>query len=385
MNQQGGAGAPGGGMSAMGGAVSQYWKKHIADSLLLRIFVHFLAALALLFQCLVILDCVPGAQGASSGTSRYYLVEFSAMNGTYSTRLRVGYTAMCVSLSGQSEHCAVTVGKDEDSSLRYLSTGTNDATSYSTLPPNAQLNPVLYDVASKLQEDVFVVLPAVPGAFLAIGCILLALYGMMNRPWVGPASSYRQTRRNRRLDIMRLAMIACIGLSIVFSLAVAVANSQMFAALKCATGHNQEGEPDVFTIGRGSSALALHWLAVIATIGFFIGIVQTHIQISSVRISVEPDDTAGTTGSHQYTPVGSTIEKASLLKSAEPMAMNPTGLQPQGPQGGQAGAGMRGGAMGARGRGGMVGARGGAMGARGGAMGSAMGARGGMAPRGRGM
>ncbi len=337
---------------------------------------------------LVILDCVPGAQGASSGTSRYYLVEFSAMNGTYSTRLRVGYTAMCVSLSGQSEHCAVTVGKDEDSSLRYLSTGTNDANSYETLPPNAKLNPVLYEVASQLQRNVFVVLPAIPGAFLAIGCILLALYGIMNRPWVGPASSYRQSRRNRQLDIMRLVMIVCIGLSIVFSLAVAVANSQMFAALKYATGHNQEGEPDVFTIGRGSNALALHWLAVIATIGFFVGIVQTHIQISSVRITVEPDDTAGTTGSHQYAAVGDTIEKASLLKSAEPMAMNPTGLQPQGPQGGQAGAGARGGAMGMRGRGGMAGARGGAMGARGGAMGArggAMGARGGMAGRGRGM
>jgi len=63
------------------------------DSVVLRVVVHLLAFLALIFQCLVILGCVPGSQGAGSGTSSLYLLEFNSMNGpNTTTRIRMGYT-----------------------------------------------------------------------------------------------------------------------------------------------------------------------------------------------------------------------------------------------------------------------------------------------------
>ena len=108
-------------------------------------------------------------------------------------------------------------------------------------------------------------------------------------------------------------MIVLIGASIVFSFAAAVSNSQMFAAVALATSHNQEA-PGIFTVNKGTNALALHWLAVISTIGFFVGTVQTHVEISSVRIKINPDDTAGTSGSQTFQANGDTIERASLLK-----------------------------------------------------------------------
>lgn len=285
---------------------------------------------------------------------------------------------MCLSLSDQPEHCAITVGKDDQTSIRFLSTGQNDRESFDQLTNNERLNTVLFDIAMSLQNNVFVVMPAIPGAFLAFGVILLIAYATLNRPWVGPASSWRQSQRNRRLDIMRIVMIVCLGLAIVFSFAIAVANSQLFAAMAKITSHNQQAA-DVFNVNRGTTALALHWLTVIATIGFFIGVIQTHVNISSIKVKVTPEDTAGTTGGRQFAAAGETIEKASLLKDAEPMAINPAGLTPQAPAGGAGAAGGamgRGGAMGARGRGGAMGR--GAMGARGGMRGGAMG-------RGRGM
>jgi hypothetical protein len=289
---------------------------------------------------------------------------------------------MCVSLSDQSEHCAITVGKDDETSIRYLSTGQDNRDSFDQLTNNERLNTVLFDIAMSLQNDVFVVMPAIPGAFLALGVILLIAYATLNRPWVGPASSWRQSQRNRRLDIMRIVMIAFLGLAIVFSFAIAVANSQLFAAMSKITSHNRQSA-DVFNVNRGTTALALHWMTVIATIGFFIGVLQTHVNISSIRVKVTPEDTAGTTGGRQFAAAGDTIEKSSLLKDAEPMAINPAGLTPQAPEGGAGAAGGamgRGGAMGARG-----GMRGGAMGARGGAMGARGGMRGGAMGRGRGM
>jgi hypothetical protein len=111
---------------------------------------------------------------------------------------------MCCSLSDGPEHCAITVGKDHDSNIRYLSTGNNNKQDFELLPANATLNTVLYDVASSLQNDVFIVFPAIPGMFLALGVVMYIIYGALNKPWVGPASSWRQSQRNRRLDIMRL-------------------------------------------------------------------------------------------------------------------------------------------------------------------------------------
>ncbi|EXJ73139.1 uncharacterized protein A1O5_04288 [Cladophialophora psammophila CBS 110553] len=212
--------------------------------------------------------------------------------------------------------------------------------------------------------------------FLALGVIMFAIYGTLNKPWVGPASSWRQSQRNRRLDILRIAMIALIGLSVVFAFAAAVSNSQMFAAVQLATSHNTQA-PGVFQVTKGTAALALHWLAVISTLGFLIGIIQTHVEISAVKIKVNPDDTAGTTGGSQFQANGSTIERASLLKDAEPMAMNQAGLAPQVPNPNTSNPGGPAGGMGARG-----GMRGGAMGARGG---MAARGRGGAVPRGRGM
>ncbi|ETI27580.1 hypothetical protein G647_00029 [Cladophialophora carrionii CBS 160.54] len=277
---------------------------------------------------------------------------------------------MCCRLSEGPEHCAITVGKDHDSSIRFLSTGNDDRQEFEQLPANATLNRVLFEVASSLQNDVFIVFPAIPGMFLALGVVMYIIYGALNKPWVGPASSWRQSQRNRRLDILRLVMLVLIGGSIVFSFAAAVSNSQMFAAVQLATSHNKQ-QPGIFQVTKGSAALALHWLAVISTIGFFIGIVKTHVEISSVRVKVNPEDTAGTSGAQSFQANGETIERSSLLKDAEPMAMNPAGLGPQAPSG----AGAMGGAMG--------GARGGAMGARGG-RGAPMG-RGAMGMRGGGM
>ncbi|OAP58123.1 hypothetical protein AYL99_07213 [Fonsecaea erecta] len=326
-----------------------------------------------LAAALVILGDVPGAQGAGSGTSGYYLLQFNSVDGLATTRLRVGYTAMCCQLSGGPEHCAITVGKDHTSSIRYLSIGSNNIYDFEALPANQTLNPILFDVAASLQNDVFIVFPAIPGMFLALGIICFAFYGALNKPWVGPASSWRQSQRNRRLDILRIVIIVLIGLSVVFAFAAAVSNSQMFAAVQLATSHNEEA-PGVFQVSKGSAALALHWLAVIWTLGFLIGIIQTHVEISAVKIKVNPGDTAGTTGGNQFQANGSTIERASLLKDAEPMAMNPAGLAPQVPNPNSTNA--PGGSMGMGARGGMRG------GARGGA---AMRGRGGAAPRGRGM
>lgn len=79
----------------------------MADSVILRLFVYVLAFLALLFQCLVILGCVPGSQGAGSGVSSLYLLEFDSMNGPNTTvRLRMGYTGKYT--------------KSEDLSFHYL-------------------------------------------------------------------------------------------------------------------------------------------------------------------------------------------------------------------------------------------------------------------------
>ncbi|OAG39298.1 hypothetical protein AYO21_06502 [Fonsecaea monophora] len=344
-------------------------------SVWLRLFVYLLGALAILFQALVILGDVPGAQGSGSGTSGYYLLQFNSVDGLATTRLRIGYTAMCCSLSSGPEHCAITVGKDHASSIRYLSIGTNNIYDFESLPANQTLNSVLFEVAASLQNDVFIVFPAIPGMFLALGVIMFAFYGALNKPWVGPASSWRQSQRNRRLDILRIVMIVLIGLSAIFAFAAAVSNSQMFAAVQLATSHNEQA-PGIFQVTKGSAALALHWLAVIWTIGFLIGIIQTHIEISAVKIKVNPSDTAGTTGGSQFQANGSTIERASLLKDAEPMAINPAGLAPQVPNPNSTnGAGGAGGPMGARG-GMRGGARGGAMGMRG---------RGGAMGRGRGM
>jgi hypothetical protein len=338
---------------------------------------------------LVILGDVPGAQGSGSGTSGYYLLQFNSLDQsqTITTRLRIGYTAMCCEINGGKEHCAITVGKDKQQSLRYLSIGSNDATQFFSTPANLTLNPTLYDVGSNLQNNVFVVFPAIPASFLAASIILLIIYSAMNKPWVGPASSWRQSQRNKRLDIMRIALFGLLGLSIVFSFAAAVANSQLFAAVSQATSHNVMA-PGIFTTKKGSAALALHWLAVVVTILFFIGITQTHVEISAVKIKVNPGDTAGTTGSNTYAASGDTIERSSLLGNSEPMAMAPTGVAPQmppsmggGPGGPMSSPGMRGGPMGMRG--GPMGARGGPMGARGGPM---MRGRGGpMGARGRGM
>lgn len=292
---------------------------------------------------------------------------------------------MCGKIGDGSEHCAITVGKSDTKSLRLLSTGSDASDSFNDLPDDQKLDTIIFNIAMTLQNNVFVVLPAIPGVFLTVGFILFLLYGTMNRPWVGPASSWRQSRRNRRLDIMRLTMIILIGLSIVFSFAVAVANSQMFAATEYITSHNSQSDSG-FHLKRGTGALGLHWLAVLATIGYFIGVVQTHVEISSVKIQLTPDDTAGTSGGKYYAAPGEQIEKHSLLKDPEPMAINRQGLTPQVPNGGSQGGtpaqgGMRGGAMGvgAGMRGGPTGMRGAGMGmrGRGGAMGGAM--------RGRGM
>lgn len=299
---------------------------------------------------LTILGCVPGAPGASSGSSQYYLLQLNSANGTdYTSRLRVGYTAMCLQFDDETEHCAITVGKDNEQSMRYLTTGEDDKDAYPFIYP--QIDPRIFEVALELQNKVFIVLPAFPGAFLALGVILLMLYSALNRPWVGPASSWRQSQRNRRLDIMRILMLGLLGLSIVFSFAVAVSCSQVFAAMNKATSQN-ERRPGLFNVDQGSTALALHWLTVIVTIGFFVGVVSSHVEISAVKIKVTPEDTAGTSGSQNFAATGGVLEKASLLRDAEPMAINPTGMTPQAPAGGMGAGGPAGrGGAGMRGRG----------------------------------
>ena len=227
-------------------------------------------------------------------------------------------------------------------SIRYLSTGQDDIVSFDQLTNDQKLNPDLYRIAKTLQTKVFAVLPAIPGGFLALGVTILVTYSILNRPWVGPASSWRQSQRNRKLDIMRTLIISLLGLAIVFSFAIAVANSQLFAALAEATAHDQQLSSG-FRVTRGETALALDWLTVIAIIGFEVGIIQTHINVSSVTISIIPDDTAGSTGGGQYAAAGGTIEKSSLLRNAEPIGMNPTGLKPQVPDGGMGHAAGRGG------------------------------------------
>src|ERR1700761_1634709 len=143
--------ASGGGMGA---GISQYWKKNIAgrvsstaDSkhVLINQQIVFgsgslcicwppwlscfrVSGISIVQSCLssdssckglVILGDVPGAQGSGSGTSGYYLLQFNSADGEATTRLRIGYTAMCCSLSDGPEHCAITVGKDHDSSIRF--------------------------------------------------------------------------------------------------------------------------------------------------------------------------------------------------------------------------------------------------------------------------
>jgi hypothetical protein len=194
---------------------------------------------------------------------------------------------MCCQFTDQPERCAITVGRNDEQSIRYLSTGEDNEDSYPYIDPNFQLNENLFNVAMELQNNVFVVLPAFPGAFLALGVILLMVYSALNRPWVGPASSWRQSQRNRRLDIMRIVMLLLLGLSIVFSFAVAVGNSQLFAAMRRSHAHIEK-RPGYFTVDQGSTALALHWLAFVSTVGFFVGVFTSHIEIGAVKVKVSP-------------------------------------------------------------------------------------------------
>lgn len=257
---------------------------------------------------------------------------------------------MCAMINGTGiEHCAITESQNAQSSIDFLSFGTADAPQ--PFNANVTLSQTLFQTAQNLQNNVFIVLPAIPASFLVVGIMLVFLYGTINRPWVGPASSWRQSRRNRRLDILRLLIFGFLGLAIVFSFAVAVANSQLFVAVQEVTSNNDgvaiqpEAWDQIWTVTQGSNALTLHWLAFVTTTLFFIGVTQTTIEISAVKIAVTPDDTAGTTGAHSFAASGDHIEKAHLLKDAEPIAMAPAGLQPQTPGGG----------MGMRGRGGMRG------------------------------
>lgn len=299
---------------------------------------------------------------------------------------------MCATIQNNPERCAITVGKDDDSSLNYLSVG-GDQDGYYNLPDALRMDEGLFQIARELQNQVFLVLPAVPSMFLTLGIIALAAHGISNRPYVGFASSAKQYDRNRHLDIIRIVIFGMLGLSTIFSFAIAVGASQMYSALQFTTGNNasagdQQQNPGskasgtFFHVNRGTGALALQWLAVATTLLFFIAINLTETKLSMVSFSVTPPDTAGT-GAQMFDPstMGGPLERASLLRGAAPLstAPPPAGVTPEAapPQGRQPGMmGGRGGMMG--GRGGMMGGRGGMMGARGGMVG----ARGGMAGRG---
>jgi hypothetical protein len=290
---------------------------------------------------------------------------------------------MCATLSGGSERCAITVGKPEGSSIDNLSGNINN------YHGNPELDEDLFHIAQELQEQVLLVLPAVPAMFFTLGVIALASHGISNRPFVGFASSAKQYDRNRHLDIIRVAILGLLGLSTVFSFAIAVGASQMYAALQFTAGNDPSSGRggETFQVNRGTGALALHWLAVTTTLLFFIGLTLCNTKLSMVSFAVAPPDVAGTgaTAYDMNSMDGAPLEKASLLHSAAPLnsAPPPSGVTPEAAAPMPRGAGGMNGGMGAMGgaRGGMMGARGGAMGARGGMMGArggAMGARGGM-------
>lgn len=280
---------------------------------------------------------------------------------------------MCGEIGDEPEHCAITVGKDDARSLRLLSTGYDDADSFDKLPDEQKIGTIIFNIAEELQNNVFVVMPAFPGFLLAIGFILFLIYGTMNRPWVGPASSWRQLQRNRKLDIIRLVFIILIAVSIAFSFAVAVANSQMFAATEYITSQNDENSSfsPGFRLRRGVGALALHWLVVLATIGYLISAIMTNVEVGSVKIPLTPEPTAGSSGGQVFAAPSGRIEKRSLLDDPEPMAMSSQGLMPEVPPIGsycvpRAHGIVRGGAVGMRGmaRRGVPGMRGVGMGVR---------------------
>jgi hypothetical protein len=288
---------------------------------------------------------------------------------------------MCAKIgsSGQ-EHCAITLGRSRDASLAYLSTGSRTP-DYSALHADQQLNNILFDVAYNLQKKVLLALPVAPGIFLTISFLTLGLYGLVNRPFRAPASVFKHFSRNRTLDVMRIIIFGGIALAILFSFAIAVSASQMYAGIIQATNHQQGG---FFTTNQSSQTLALHWLVPIACSLFAVGLIVTVTALSKVSVTVAPEATWGTTGAKSFmsdTP----LERANLLGHAYPMGSMPSlmGLSPQpgadsgsmgGPGAGSMSGGMRNPNMGARGapfrgRGGLRGAPRGMTRAGGGAMG----------------
>jgi hypothetical protein len=285
---------------------------------------------------------------------------------------------MCATIgsSGQ-EHCTITLGRSRDASLSYLSTGSNTP-NYSTLHADQQLNQILFDVAYNLQEKVLLALPVAPGIFLTISFLTLGLYGLFNRPFRAPASEFRHFSRNRTLDIMRIIIFGGIMLGILFSFAIAVSASQMYAGIIQATNHQHGG---FWTTQLSSQTLALHWLVPIACLLFTVGLLVTVTALSKVSVTVAPEATLGTTGATSFMS-NTPVERASLLGHAHPMGSMPSlmGMSPQpaaygGSMGSPGSSRMSGGAnMGARGaplrgRGGVRGAPRGMSRAGGGAMG----------------
>lgn len=301
---------------------------------------------------------------------------------------------MCAVINGDTEHCAVTVGKPEGASVCYLEVG-GDTSACSNLAKDSQLNYELFSIGRKLQDQVLLCLPSIPAMFLLLGFLALGIHGLADKPFVGFASSARQYRRNRHLDILRYVVFGLLTLATLFSFAIAVGASQMYAGLQIgnpgASGDSGAGGT-YFTVNRGTSALAIHWTAVMMIIIFFIGVNFAITKLSMVSFAVAPPDAAGTGATaFDMSNMQGPLEKASLLRSATPMGMEPppngvtaeatpptsmgaASMSTMGARGGMAG---RGGPMGARGRGAPM--RGGAM-ARGG-----MASRGGMATRGRGV
>lgn len=213
---------------------------------------------------------------------------------------------------------------------------------FDKLRESEKISTALFQFALSLQNKVFCVLPALPGVLLALGIFVITIYGLMNRPWVGAASSWRQTQRNRKLDILRLAALALIGLSVGLSFAIATAVSILFAALSRATAL-ADSTYSMFTVQTGGTALALHWLTVVFGIFFLGATFVTHAAMSSVSVRITPTDTPGTAGSSQFSAVGGQLEKARLLQDAEPMAMTSTSVRPLALRGGPARGGARGG------------------------------------------
>jgi hypothetical protein len=258
---------------------------------------------------------------------------------------------MCAKIgSSGEEHCVITLGRSRDDSLAYLSTGST-APDYSALHPDEQLNQILFDVAYSLQEKVLLALPVAPGVFLTISFLTLGLYGLFNRPFRAPASEFKHFSRNRTLDIMRIIIFGGILLGILFSFAIAVSASQMYAGIIQATNHQEGG---FWTIQQSSQTLALHWLVPITSFLFTVGLLVTVTALSKVSITVAPEATLGTTGAKSYMS-NTPVERASLLGQAHPMGSMPSlmGITPQSSMG-SSGAGsmsgaMRSGGMGARG------------------------------------